>query len=112
MAARIRAVAAVHPDGSGMLVSVIAPPHEQWPLPWYLRTMPHVGYWTDPTADLALKAPVIVASLDHADALNAALGDRYVSEFYGLRPDVLLSLYVERGAWDRFVAAASATGGR
>jgi len=27
-----------------------------------------------------------------------------VSEFYGLRPDVLLALYVERGLWDRFLA--------
>ena len=46
MATRIRELAAVHPDGARMQVSVIAPPHEQWPLPWYLRTMPHVGYWT------------------------------------------------------------------
>jgi uncharacterized protein (TIGR03663 family) len=112
MAARIRAVAAVHPDGNGMQVSVIAPPHEQWPLPWYLRTMPHVGYWTEPRDILALKASVIVASLDHADAMDAALGDRYVSEFYGLRPEVLLSLHIERGVWDRFLAAAAATGGR
>ena len=37
-------------------------------------------------------------------ALDASLGDRYVSEFYGLRPEVLLALYVERGLWDRFLA--------
>lgn len=111
LAARIRAVAAVHPDGNRMQVSVIASPYEQWPLPWYLRTMPHVGYWTVPNDALALKAPVIVASLDQSAALDTALGDRYVSEFYGLRPEVLLSLYVERGVWDRFLAAA-ATGGR
>ena len=40
MATRIRELAALHPDGARMQVSVIAPPHEQWPLPWYLRTMP------------------------------------------------------------------------
>jgi uncharacterized protein (TIGR03663 family) len=107
MAARIRAVAAVHADGIRMQVSVVAPPHEQWPLPWYLRTMPHVGYWIEPNDPLALQAPVVVASLDHADAVQAALGDRYVSEFYGLRPEVLLSLYIERGVWDRFLAAAT-----
>jgi uncharacterized protein (TIGR03663 family) len=112
MAARIRAVAAVHPDAGNMQVTVIAPPHEQWPLPWYLRTMPHVGYWTELPDALALNAPVIVASLDHADAMDAALGDRYVSEFYGLRPNVLLSLRIERGAWDRFLAAEAAAGGR
>ena len=46
MAARIRDLAALHHDREGMLVMVVAPPHEQWPLPWYLRSMPHVGYWT------------------------------------------------------------------
>jgi hypothetical protein len=84
-----------------MQVTVIAAPHEQWPLPWYLRTMPHVGYWTAPGDALALQAPVIVASTDHEDFLDGALGDRYVSEFYGLRPEVLLALYIERGLWER-----------
>jgi uncharacterized protein (TIGR03663 family) len=109
MAARIRSLAALHPDGSGIQVSVIAGPHEQWPLPWYLRTMPRVGYWTAQGDPVALQAPVIVASMDHAAALDDALGDRYMSEFYGLRPDVLLTLYVERGLWDRFLAGAAGT---
>jgi hypothetical protein len=60
-----------------------------------------------PGDPVALRAPVIVASMDHAAALDGALGDRYVSEFYGLRQDVLLSLYVERGLWDRFLARAA-----
>jgi uncharacterized protein (TIGR03663 family) len=104
MAARIRALAALHPDKTNMQVSVIAQPYEQWPLPWYLRTMPLVGYWTRTDDPIALQAPVIVASMDFAPALEAALGDRYVSEYYGLRPEVMLSLYVERGLWDRFLA--------
>ena len=54
-----------------------------------------------------MTAPVIVSSIDHADMLDAALGDRYVSEFFGLRPDVLLTLYVERGLWDRFLSRAA-----
>lgn len=107
MATRIRALAAVHPDGARMQVSVVAPPYEQWPLPWYLRAMPYVGYWTAPGDALALQAPVVVASMEHTAALDASLGDRYVSEFYGLRPEVLLALYVERGLWDRFLAGAA-----
>ena len=43
--------------------------------------------------------------------LDAALGDRYVSEFFGLRPEVLLTLYVERGLWDRFLSRAAMGGG-
>jgi len=104
MAARIHALAALHPDKANMQVSVIARPYEQWPLPWYLRTMPIVGYWTRTDDPLALQAPVIVSSMEFAPALDATLGDRYVSEFYGLRPEVVLTLYVERGLWDRFLA--------
>jgi len=104
MAARIRDLSAYHELGPRMQVSVIASPYEQWPLPWYLRTMPNVGYWPAPGEALALQAPVVVASLDYAPDLEKVLGDRYVSELYGLRPDVLQALYVERGLWDRFLA--------
>jgi uncharacterized protein (TIGR03663 family) len=109
MATRIRELAALHPDATRMQVSVIASPYEQWPLPWYLRAMPHVGYWAAPgdavASGAALGAPVIVASLEHTPTLDASFGDRYVSEFYGLRPDVLQALYVERGLWERFLAS-------
>ena len=46
---------------------------------------------------------MILASQENAAAVEAAVGDRYVSEFYGLRPGVLLTLYVERGLWERFL---------
>jgi hypothetical protein len=108
MAARIRDLAALHPERERMTVMVVAPPHEQWPLPWYLRAMPHVGYWPDASAVAAPDAPVIVSSMGNTEALDAALGDRYVSEFFGVRPDVLLTLYIERGLWDRFLARAAA----
>jgi hypothetical protein len=112
MAARIRDLAALHPDGTRMQVSVVAPPHEQWPLPWYLRSMPNVGYWTAPGDAQALAAPVVVGSMDHTAALDAALDDRYASEYFGLRPEVLLALYVERDLYDRFLArVASARAG-
>jgi len=106
---RIEGLAAVHPDAARMLVKVIAGPYEQWPLPWYLRRFERVGYWPQ-AADAARLdgSPVVVASQDQVPAVDAALGDRYVSEFYGLRPEVMLTLYVERGLWDRFLAAREA----
>jgi predicted membrane-bound mannosyltransferase len=103
---RVTDMSALHPDGAGMLVKVIAGPYEQWPLPWYLRRMTQVGYWSHaaeagPLAD----APVIVASQDQAETVGSALGERYVQEFYGLRPDVMLTVYIERALWDRFIAS-------
>ena len=44
--------------------------------------------------------------MGNAETLDAALGDRYVSEFFGVRPEVLVTLYVERELWDRFLATA------
>jgi len=65
-----------------------------------------VGYWTKPDdADRLDDAVVVVASPEHADAVDRALGDRYVSEYYGLRPGVLLKVYVERATWDRYLNA-------
>jgi uncharacterized protein (TIGR03663 family) len=110
MAARIRDLAALHRERERMPVTVIAPPDEQWPLPWYLRTMTRVGYWMDARDAPDLTAPVIVSSIGHAEMLDDALGDRYVSEFFGLRPDVLLMLYVERGLWDRFLSRTAMGG--
>ena len=104
MAARILDLSAIHEAGRDMQVSVVAPTYEQWPLPWYLRTMPVVGYWTDLGDPVITHAPVIVSSIDHAEALDAMLGDRYMSEFHGLRPEVPLVLYVERGLWERYLA--------
>ncbi len=106
LSARVHDLAAHHPDGRGMLVKVIAGPYEQWPFPWYARDLTRVGYWTSAAEAGALDGvPVIVASQENAAAVEAALGDRYVSEFYGLRPDVLLTVYMERGLWERFLAS-------
>ncbi|HEY3380658.1 MAG TPA: flippase activity-associated protein Agl23 [Vicinamibacterales bacterium] len=101
---RVTDLAALHPERQRMLIEVIAGPYEQWPLPWYLRGMARVGYWTRAAdAEPLAGAPVIVASQAHAAVIDAALGERYVSEFYGLRPGVLLTVYIERSLWDRFL---------
>lgn len=109
---RIEDLSAVHPDGSAMFVRVIAGPYEQWPLPWYLRGMTRVGYWTntDDTGPVD-DAPVVITSEENTAAVAAALDDRYVSEFYGLRPNTLLSVFIEQGLWDRLLASRQAGGG-
>ncbi len=101
---RVADVSRVHPERERMLVAVVAGPYEQWPLPWYLRRMQRVGYWTSVAAVGPLdRMPLVVASPDFAGGVSATLGDRYVSEYYGLRPGVLLTVFIERGLWDRFL---------
>ena len=57
---RVEDVAAAHPHGYKMPIQVICPEHDYWPLPWYLRSFPHVYWWSeiDPNA---LPAPIVVA---------------------------------------------------
>jgi hypothetical protein len=68
--------------------------------------MPNVGYWTAPDDAAALRAPVVVSSIDHTSVVDQVLGDRYVSELYGLRPGLFEALYIDSGLWDRFLATA------
>jgi predicted membrane-bound mannosyltransferase len=102
---RIEDIAKVSPDGYDTLIEVIAHPHSTWPLPWDLRRFRRVGYWTS-VADVpdVPDVPIIVASPETADALAERVGDGYLAEFYGLRPDVLLNLYIRRDLWEAFLA--------
>lgn len=102
---RIDALAALRPEGRRMFIKVVAGPYDTWPLPWYLRGYTNVGYWTEAaSAGVIGDAPVVVASADESAKVAAALGDGFRSEFYGLRPEVLLTLWVRNDLWDRLVA--------
>ncbi|MBZ5497160.1 MAG: TIGR03663 family protein [Acidobacteriia bacterium] len=101
---RVHDLTAVHGDGKDMLVKVVAGPYEQWPLPWYLRDLRHVGYWTSPAdAGGFDHVPVVIASQENVQKLESILGDHAQTETYGLRPDILLTLYIDRPLWERFL---------
>ena len=100
LVAEVEGAAAASPEGRDMLVEVIAPPDETWPLPWYFRRLGRVGYWTDPAAarrDVpAGWAGAVVASAAFADEVAEGLGEGYARTFYGLRPEVVLALFLPR----------------
>jgi uncharacterized protein (TIGR03663 family) len=100
LVSEVEKAAASAPEGRGLLVEVVAPPEETWPLPWYLRAFGQVGYWTSLEAARRAvppgQAPVIISSAVFAEELAADLGEDYVQTFYGLRPEVVLSLFVRR----------------
>jgi uncharacterized protein (TIGR03663 family) len=97
----VERLAQVHADGRDMLVRVVA--EDSWPLPWYLRGLKRVGYWERPPENVA--APVVIVTNDLAESLPAAFAaeDTYQVSTYGLRPDVRLLVYVERGLYEEFV---------
>ncbi|WP_372798629.1 flippase activity-associated protein Agl23 [Pontiella sp.] len=104
MVRRISELEAVHEKGSSMYVQVIAPPDSTWPLPFYLRRFPNVGYWTE--ADQVpgkVKPALVIAGPDFETD-----EDKFVSEFYGLRAGTLLSIHIDRALWDKFIASRTA----
>jgi len=103
---RVRAVSAFHRDGRNMLVKVVAEPDAQWPLPWYLRDFGRVGYWTSLAAAGGIEGvPVVIASGRHAEIIERSAGEAFQTEYYGLRPGALLTLFIDRPLWETFRAA-------
>jgi len=93
-------LACVSPEGRHLLVKVVTPGN-YWPLPWYLRQFSQVGYWHEVPADP--DAAVIITSPDVAETLDASLRGRYDRQTcFGLRPTVLLSVWVEQDLWDAY----------
>jgi predicted membrane-bound mannosyltransferase len=100
---RVEDIAAISPEGRGMLVRVIAP--ESWPLPWYFRRYPNVDYW--PELPGTLRAPVVIAAADAPAEVKTRLASGYRAGNYGLRPGVTLALYVRKDLWGAFLERAS-----
>ncbi|MBL9190392.1 MAG: TIGR03663 family protein [Opitutaceae bacterium] len=70
-------------------VRVVA--EEYWPLPWYFRGLPRVGFYAAPPDDC--DGALIVASLAQAEAVRAKLSHTYRESILGLRPGVLLIVF-------------------
>ncbi len=98
---RFEQLAAVHPHGTALRVDIAAPGSDYWPLPWYLRRFPNVGYWEslpeDPQADVIITGPDVDAELD------ARLQQDRLKEYHGLRPEVLLVAYIKNSLWAAFM---------
>jgi uncharacterized protein (TIGR03663 family) len=108
LAIRLRGLADVHRDGRDMLIKVVAEPDEQWPLPWSLRDFRRVGYWTSLAAAGGLEGvPVVIASQHAAEVIEHAAGNDFQIEYYGLRPGILLTVFIDRGLWEAFLKRQS-----
>ena len=104
MIERVHEIAEVHPEGQDLLIRVVASPHNTWPMPWYLRRFKNVGYWTS-VSQLQGKvdAPLIITSPRQEEQLKPLLKEEYQRSFYGIRPEVLLRLYIRKDLWEAFL---------
>lgn len=79
-------------------IAIISAEHA-WPLPWYLRNEPQVGYFDTPPETLADWDMVVWDSqIDTPE--DSVLAER-MTEYYGLRPNGILTGYIRRDLWER-----------
>jgi len=105
---RVEEVASVSPHGHDMIVKVITP-ENYWPLPWYLRgfNQDHIGYYHNVPEDC--DASVILTTPEVEETLDKRLRGSYNRQsMHGLRPGVLMRIYVEQSLWDELVEKWSA----
>ncbi|MFH2043047.1 MAG: hypothetical protein ABIJ35_11070, partial [Acidobacteriota bacterium] len=101
---RIRDLASLHAQKKQMLIKVVAGPYETWPLPWYLRDFEQIGYWggLEEAGSLA-DAAVVITDKKNTEMLPASFLESVQSEYYGLRPEVLLAVHIRKDLWDAFI---------
>lgn len=105
IAERAEEIAAVHAEGRRMVIEVIAPEADYWPLPWYLRRFPNVGFWLTPPPEPERGEPAIIIVADSMEErLKARLKGDYFVEYRGLRPTVHMAVYIRRDLWNTFMA--------
>lgn len=100
---RIEDLSAVHPKGRNMLIAVVTPPDKYWPLPWYLREFGHVGYWPSISSLPVNEPAVVIVDPDQPEASQALSREEFMFEYYGLRPEVPLCMYIRRNLWEAFL---------
>jgi uncharacterized protein (TIGR03663 family) len=120
-AAHIREIALGHPDGKAMHVQVMCPEADFWPLPWYLRDLSRVGWFTAAPDERTTPAPLIITKPELEPWLMKYLyvdqppGHRHLyvqlppkadGTEWTLRPLVPLSVYAQRDFWLEYQAKA------
>jgi predicted membrane-bound mannosyltransferase len=98
LVSRVKGLADVSPQKSNLLINVLVPDADYWPLPWYLRQLQQID-WSGQQAS----GPVIIA----AASLNARLdekGTHLMVGYFQFRPQVFLELYVSKELWQEWLA--------
>lgn len=104
---KVQRLGRVHPQGDQMLIKVMVPEDDYWPLPWYLRQFSRIGWWSTLPADPL--APVMIVGARLESALAEQSEDTHLmTGIFSLRPRAFLELYVETNLWDRYMEARQA----
>jgi len=99
---RAHQIKAIHPDPENMVIMVVQPDGDYWPLPYYLRDISHIGFYPTIPKNLDM-ADMIIADPRTREHLAEVIKDDYTKEMGGLRPSVLRHIYIKRDLWDAYL---------
>ncbi|MBP5320768.1 MAG: TIGR03663 family protein [Kiritimatiellae bacterium] len=87
--------AAEKAQGLDTPIALAVPTPDTWPLPWYFRAYRNVGYWTS-VKDIHpdFNPVVVIAAADQGDVADQRFGKGKTALFFGIRPGVLLNVFV------------------
>ena len=80
---------------------VLVAAEEYWPLPWYLRRIENVGYWQ--TVPESKQAPALVLDMQQSASKQTELEQTHTASLVGLRPGVLLALWIRNDIWNSVI---------
>ena len=98
---KVEALSTVDPRHHELVVKVIAPEGDYWPLPWYLRQFRNTGWWDHLPEDPF--APIMIVSAQ----LHAGLDEKrthVMAGYFQLRPQTFMELYVQLDLWKEWLA--------
>jgi uncharacterized protein (TIGR03663 family) len=101
----LQKLAQADPEGRHLLVKVMAPGADYWPLPWYLRAFDRVGWWSETSPDPFAPVMMVSSKLDAGLDRN---GTHVAAGLFEVRPDAFFELYVETNLWRAFLQRAPA----
>jgi uncharacterized protein (TIGR03663 family) len=111
----VEKIASSSPEGNEIFMEVIYPDSEYWPLPWYFRNFPNVGWWNEVNMKTP-PAPLIISAPEYNFHLTKKLyeipkpGERHMyinvtENEHMLRPGAPVIIYLRKEYWDMYMAA-------
>ncbi|MCX6365371.1 MAG: glycosyltransferase family 39 protein [Armatimonadetes bacterium] len=98
---RMEGLAQTHPDGDKVVVKLVSRDGYYWPIPWYLRKLDNIGYYTGQLPD-DVTAPVLLVSPRYEEPVLERLPSHQLKGMHGLRLGVFYDLIVEKTLWESY----------
>ena len=96
--AQIDTLASLSERKNNIYIQAVLPPSKTWPLPFYLRKYPVLGFWTPENLPPAKPLPDLIIS----DG-EISIPPDYFTQYFGLRENVILQLHISPTLWEKYI---------